>query len=503
MRNLKLSVRIALSFAFVTILSTGIVAVAAYREMRPMLLEAVEITLIDTSRILASGLAESYEAKQDLSVAVSEFRSSLKRMLATKFPVRNSADQDSHHQLRIFVTDDRGSLLFDNQDLEAIGQDFSRWRDIALTLKGQYGARATRQNPDDPATSIHFISAPVLSSGKLVAVVSIGKPVDSVATQIRKNKFRIALIFGLTLLFSIPLAYIASKLIARPIERLKDYVERQAKGDPVNLPRLAEDEIGALAKSFEDLRLKLEGKKYIETYVHNLTHEMKSPLTGILGASELLVRASETNFDSHASSSSPRPATSLSQDAQVRLLGNIQSEAKRLHMLAEKLLELASLEARVNETLKRESFNLSLLIDEVMDSFHAQARTLGIRLDNRCNDEISLTAERFLIWQSVANLVQNALEFSSAEGGTISIDVEQLAVGTLKVIVQDDGAGFQDYALSRASERFFSTERPRTGKKSSGLGLSFVRQVMNMHGGELLLKNREPRGARIELVFHT
>ena len=68
-------------------------------------------------------------------------------------------------------------------------------------------------------------------------------------------------------------------------------------------------------------------------------------------------------------------------------------------------------------------------------------------------------------------------------------------------MVEDEGTGFPDYALQRASERFFSTERPRTKKKSSGLGLSFVKQVMSLHGGHFIVRNRIPRGALIELIF--
>lgn len=490
MRNLKLSVRIAFSFAFVTILSTGIVAFAAYREMRPMLLEAVEITLIDTSRILASGLAESIESKGSLEDALVEFRQSLSRMMTTKFPTRNESDQSSHRQLRIFVTDELGKLRFDNQGRETPDTDFSRWRDIAFTLRGEYGARATRENPDDPTTSIHFIAAPVIAQGKLVGVVSIGKPVDSVATQVKRNKTRIALIFLLTLLLSIPLAYLASNLIARPVVRLKDYVERRALGEPALPPRLADDEIGALSKSFEDLRLKLEGKKYIESYVHNLTHEMKSPLTGILGASELLSR---------------KESAALSAGAESLLIENIQSEAKRLHLLAERLLELASLEARATENLKKESFDLSLLIDEVLDSFYSQSQSLSLQLVNQCPENISLKAERFLVWQALANLIQNAIEFSNVEGARIVVRAESQdsegLLPTIRIMVEDEGTGFPDYALQRASERFFSTERPRTKKKSSGLGLSFVKQVMSLHGGEFLVRNRIPRGALIELVF--
>lgn len=471
----------ALSFAVVTFLSTGIVAFGAYREMRPMLLEAVELTLIDASRILASEIAEQAEKNGTLDSAIKDLEKSFQRLVSTNFPNRNASDVESHRDLRVFVTDEKAKVLFDSKSGEAIGQNFSNWRDINLTLKGKYGARATRQNPDDAATSIHFIAAPIVVKGRTIAAVSIGKPVDSVATQIRRNKFRVLLIFTLTLILSLPLAYIASSLIARPIQRLKMYVELRRAGMSATFPRLAEDEIGSLATAFEDLREKLEGKKYVETYVHNLTHEMKSPLTGIVGAVELLQR------------------NQLEEKDRKHLLGNIQTEAKRLHDLAERLLELASLEARAGR-LKLESFDVGLLIDEVLESYFSQARSLGISLRSEVPDGVSLFAERFLVWQCLSNLVQNSLDFSSEGSGTVTISVVR-EVDQVKVIVKDEGVGFPDFALDRATEKFFSMERPRTGKKSSGLGLSFVQQCMALHGGSVALKNGTPKGAVAELTF--
>ena len=481
MRNLKLSVRIALSFAVVTFLSTGIVAFGAYREMRPMLLEAVELTLIDASRILASEIAEQVEKTGDLSSAIIDLEKSFSRLVTTSFPHRNESDQESHRVLRVYVTDDQAKVLFDSKEGEALGKDFSKWRDIKLTLSGKYGARATRQNPDDAATSIHFIAAPIIVKGKTIGAVSIGKPVDSVATQIRRNKFRVLLIFFLTLILSLPLAYIASGLIARPIQRLKMYVELRRSGMSATYPRLADDEIGSLALAFEDLREKLEGKKYVENYVHNLTHEMKSPLTGIVGAVELLQR------------------NQLEEKDRTHLLGNIQTETKRLHDLAERLLELASLEARAGQ-LKLESFDIGLLVDEVMESFFSQARALGISLRSEIPDDVSLFAERFLVWQCLSNLIQNSLDFSTEGAGVITISIVR-ENDHVKLIVKDEGVGFPDFALDRATERFFSMERPRTGKKSSGLGLSFVQQCMALHGGTVTVQNTKPKGAVAELTF--
>lgn len=481
MRNLKLSARIALSFAVVTFLSTGIVAFGAYREMRPMLLEAVELTLIDASRILASEIAEQVEKTGNLSSAIVDLQKSFSRLVTTRFPHRNEADQESHRVLRVYVTDEKAKVLFDSKEGEALGKDFSNWRDIKLTLSGKYGARATRLNPDDAATSIHFIAAPIIVKGKTIGAVSIGKPVDSVATQIRRNKFRVLLIFVLTLILSLPLAYVASGLIARPIQRLKMYVELRRSGMSATYPRLANDEIGSLALAFEDLREKLEGKKYVENYVHNLTHEMKSPLTGIVGAVELLQR------------------NQLDEKDRAHLLGNIQTEAKRLHDLAQRLLELASLEARAGR-LKLESFDIGLLVDEVLESFFTQARALGISLRSEIPDGVSLFAERFLVWQCLSNLIQNSLDFSKEGAGTISISVLR-ENDHVKLIVADEGVGFPDFALDRATERFFSMERPRTGKKSSGLGLSFVQHCMALHAGTVTLQNGSTKGAVAVLTF--
>jgi two-component system sensor histidine kinase CreC len=124
----------------------------------------------------------------------------------------------------------------------------------------------------------------------------------------------------------------------------------------------------------------------------------------------------------------------------------------------------------------------------------ASARRVDLRLAE--GEAAPVRGEAFLLGQAVSNLVQNALEFTPA-GGTVTVAVT-VAAGRVRVVVDDSGPGVPDYALARVGERFYSLPRPDTGRKSTGLGLSIVREIARLHGGEFGLTNRARGGARAE-----
>jgi two-component system sensor histidine kinase CreC len=107
--------------------------------------------------------------------------------------------------------------------------------------------------------------------------------------------------------------------------------------------------------------------------------------------------------------------------------------------------------------------------------------------------------ERFLLRQAFANLLQNAIDFSP-EKGVISISVEAQD-GTAIVSISDNGPGIPDYALDKVFTRFYSLCRPDTGKKSSGLGLTFAKEVADLHGGQIRIANRAEGGAEVTLIL--
>jgi len=102
-----------------------------------------------------------------------------------------------------------------------------------------------------------------------------------------------------------------------------------------------------------------------------------------------------------------------------------------------------------------------------------------------------------LLHEAIANLVQNAIDFSPHHK-SISV-ICRLENKRVSIAIEDRGAGIPDYALEKIFEKFYSLQRPDTGKKSTGLGLNFVREVATLHQGEIILENRESCGTRAVL----
>ncbi len=103
------------------------------------------------------------------------------------------------------------------------------------------------------------------------------------------------------------------------------------------------------------------------------------------------------------------------------------------------------------------------------------------------------------ITRAINNLVRNALDFSPTAG---QVDITAKAVKrNVEIVVRDRGPGLPDYARARVFEKFFSLPRPATGKRSTGLGLAFVREVAQLHGGTAKIANDPAGGAVAALTL--
>jgi two-component system sensor histidine kinase CreC len=238
------------------------------------------------------------------------------------------------------------------------------------------------------------------------------------------------------------------------------------------LPRLAGREVSDLRRAFEEMRTALEGKNYVESFTQTLAHEIKAPLSAIRGAAELL--------------SEDMPA-----EQRERFLSNIRQEGTRIQQIVDNLLQLSALEVR-RQLGRVEPVVLGGLAREVVDSWQVTAGKKQLRWELQLAAEARVSADRFLLRQALANLVQNAVEFSPA-GGTVAIAVEVVGKGCV-IRVVDQGPGIPDFALPRVFERFYSLPRPDSGAKSTGLGLTFVREVVHLHGGDVTVENRPEGG---------
>ncbi len=191
------------------------------------------------------------------------------------------------NEYRVYLTDARGKVVFDSSG-QATGQDYSRWNDVWLTLRGQYGARSTRSDPHDEASSVMYIAAPVMDKGRIIGVLSVGKPNLAMTPVIKRSERRILWAGGALLGIALLIGGGVVWWINFSIGKLVRYADSVTAERPLPLPEVGSSELRKLAQALESMRVKLEGKNAIENYVYDLTHELKSPLAAIRGAAEIL-----------------------------------------------------------------------------------------------------------------------------------------------------------------------------------------------------------------------
>jgi two-component system sensor histidine kinase CreC len=235
------------------------------------------------------------------------------------------------------------------------------------------------------------------------------------------------------------------------------------------VPHYRGGELEQLATAVEHMRTQLEGKAYVERYVHTLTHELKSPLAAIRGAAELL-----------------QGEMPLAQ--QQRFVSNIDSESVRMQQLIERLLNLAQVEQRQGLE-ERVAVPLAGLVDEVLKAQAARIEGKQLRVEQQISTDLTLTGEPFLLRQALGNLLENALDFTPVQG-VLRFSAERVGE-QIEFRLFNQAEAIPDYALPRLSERFYSLPRPDSGRKSTGLGLNFVEEVVKLHGGSLSIGNVE------------
>ena len=485
---MKIRTRVFLGILFVVGMGFALLLNWLIDDVSPQYRKVTEEPLVDTARVLASVAAMTV---QDGDVEVVLFRTIFDDVYSRSFTAQIYDFLKTSVDFHVYITDALGTVVFDSEFDPATqrgrdeGRDYSRWRDVYRTLKGTYGARSTRA-PHDPLSSVMYVAAPIHVQGEVVGVLSVGKPTYNATEFINATKRNIIIAGTLTCLGVIIVGLLVSGMLLRPIQRLTVYAQAVRDGKRVALPALGRSEVQSLGNAFEEMRDALEGKQYVESYVQHLTHEIKSPVAAIQGAAELLQEAMPT-------------------EQRDKFLHNILGETQRIQTVIEKLLLLASLENR-KAIQEVGTVYLDEIVEEIAESLAPLLAAKEIILKIEYDSSPPFDGERFLIRQAVMNLMQNAVEFTPT-GGKMTVWIEPRSMDdgsgrrSVELVVQDDGPGIPDYAQERVFERFYSLPRPDTGVKSSGLGLSLVREVAALHGGSVHLTNAMGSGVIARLIF--
>lgn len=473
---MHIGLRIFFGFFLIVGLATVLTLRVFVQEVKPGVRQAMEDTLIDTAHVLAALAADDMKAGR---IGDGDFA---RRMAALRTAPVDAEVWGLHKDnigYRVYVTDANGIVRFDSTGTD-VGHDYSRWNDVYLTLRGRYGARSTRTDPDDEATTVMHVAAPVRDGERIIGVLTVAKPNAAMAPFIERSQHKILLYGGLLIGAACVIGIACTLWLVHGLQRLRSYARAVAAGERAEMPLRGASELAELGRAVQGMRERLEDKQYVEHYIHTLTHEMKSPLAAIGGAAELLQEEM------------PAP------DRQ-RFVANIRAQSGRLETMIRKLLALADVEQR-QRLEAREPVRLAPMLAELCDELEPRARQRGVTLRLAVDGGRDLVAgDPFLLRQAIANLLENAIDFAPA-GSEVTVRLERRS-NAVAVAVADQGPGIPDYALPRVFERFYSLPRPHGADKSTGLGLCFAREVATLHHGDVTLANRPGGGALAELTL--
>jgi len=473
---MRIGSRIFLCYVIITLVCFSYPIYWVRDNLRTRYLESVEDPLVDQANIMAAQVGLQMEAgsfEPENWYRIFEVVSSHHLQARIYDLEKTSVD------LRVYMTDAAGKIIFDSQDRQNIGSDYAGWRDVALTLKGQYGARSTHMDKEDPSSAVLYVAAPIMANGSIAGVLTAAKPTTNINSFLQRVNSQLVKVGLLSALLAIFLCTITAGWIALPVKRLTQYAHKIRQGQRVPFPKLDSSEIGQMGKAFEKMQEVLEGKKYVEQYVQNLTHEIKSPLSAIRGAAELMQEQ-------------------MPPEKRARFLANIRGETNRIQQIIDRMLKLAELENRKGlKKIERVSF--TNVMQAVLESKRPILSRQKLTVNVQSKGDIMVRGDSFLLYQAVSNLIQNAIEFSPPYA-RIDLTLKQ-SVDQLIFSVADSGPGIPKFALEKVFDKFFSLQRPESGKKSTGLGLNFTREVAILHNGAVTLQNRSGKGALATLII--
>jgi len=285
---------------------------------------------------------------------------------------------------------------------------------------------------------------------------------------------------ALSLSVAVGLAFVLSRSITRPVSQLTAASERLAAGDTsVRVPQRGNDELARLAGAFNSMAREVgQAQDRQRDFVANVGHDLRTPLTTVVGYAKAL---SDGTLDS--------------DDERASAVRRIAAAGDRMQTMVAQLLELARLDSQASG-LHIARCELRPLLDTVAKDLEPRADARRVGFEVRCDPDLAVSADQAWLRRAITNIADNAVRFSP-EGGTVRLLVDASAPG-VKIEVIDSGPGIPAADIERVFERFYRGDSARSAG-NSGLGLSIAKEIVEAHGGTIEVAGGQGGGARVTL----
>ncbi len=288
---------------------------------------------------------------------------------------------------------------------------------------------------------------------------------------------------GISMVLAIGLALLLARRISQPIHLVSAAAAKVAQGDLSARAKVAgQDEFGKLAQNFNQMAHGLEQQELARRSLFaDIAHELRTPLTAMKARLEALEDG----------------VMPLNLEA----IGRLSGQTRLLERLVEDLRLLSLADAGVL-TLELHQADVSNVARDALEHFRARAKAKDVRLELQVAQPILLPLDVSRMQQAIGNLLENALAHTP-EGGTVSLSVKKSA-NHAEIIISDTGSGIPADALERIFERLYRADASRNRSTGgSGLGLTIVKTIIELHGGTVTAANRPEGGAVFTLTLPT
>ena len=360
-----------------------------------------------------------------------------------------------------------------------------QWKNLR---SGRQEKFTSNKNILGQAQATSYALVPFNLNHEFYGALVVSQPARNIDNSVRPITLNLFKGFIFSSIVAVIASYAFAAFQVKRINRLRNATKEVTNGNfDVQLPVHDKDEFDELADDFNKMTNSLkESQAEIEEqenrrrqFMADASHEMRTPLTSIIGYSDTLRHVK------------------LKDEQKDRALEHINREGKRLEALSGKMLQLLGLYQ--NHAIQMEMTTAGDLLNHVIDMEKEQAEKKAVHLKMEC-EAFSMKMDPALMESLLINLIDNALKATDA-GGSIWVKAYEKA-GKKIFEVSDTGMGIPEEELGKITDAFYMVDKSRSRKEGgSGLGLALCVKVAEIHGGCLKIESRQREGTTVRAIF--
>ncbi len=328
----------------------------------------------------------------------------------------------------------------------------------------------------------YFYDEPIYYDNQLIGWIRISRSLTHITVTLNNIKIVIFTAIPIYIFFTTLISLFLASRALSPIDSITKTagsIERENLSRRIEMPKV-NDEVGRLAKTFNRMIERLETAFEKERqFTADASHELRTPLAVISAHSQEALGKGSTVKDY-------REALEI-----------ISKESSRLSFLISQLLQLARSDEKKNN-LSIERLDLKIVIEDVINEMNSSAKKKDIKITLDSGPVMEINADQTLITMLFLNIMDNAIKYNK-KGGLIKVSLHEENTNA-RIVIEDNGIGISGKYLPKIFDRFFRVDKARTDK-SSGLGLSIIKGIVDVHGGNIKVDSKPDKGTTVKIIL--